>query len=81
MEYVNHHVRTKLDELKRTELQRLRDLVKEAEELAKNEIDPNHVNPGHIDHSNAHTFESADLHKLITQVILSSIFVSSFSII
>ncbi|CAH1391789.1 unnamed protein product [Nezara viridula] len=68
LEYVNHHVRTKLDELKRTELQRLRDLVKQAEELDHNEIDPNHIDPGHVDHQNPHTFESADLHKLITQV-------------
>ncbi|XP_014286871.1 nucleobindin-2 [Halyomorpha halys] len=68
LEYVNHHVRTKLDELKRTELQRLRELVKQAEELDNNEINPNHVDPGHVDHQNPHTFESADLHKLITQV-------------
>lgn len=68
LEYVNHHVRTKLDELKRTELQRLRELVHQAEEIEKNEVDPNHVNPGHIDHTNPHTFEQADLHKLITQV-------------
>lgn len=68
LEYVNHHVRTKLDELKRTELQRLRELVKQAEELDHNEINPNHVDPGHVDHQNPHTFESADLHKLITQV-------------
>lgn len=68
MEYVNHHVRTKLDELKRTELQRLRELVKQAEELDHNQINQNHIDPGHLDHQNPHTFESADLHKLITQV-------------
>lgn len=65
LEYVNHHVRNKLDELKRTELQRLRELAKQAYGH-ENEI---HFNPpGHLDHENPHTFEVKDLKKLIHKV-------------
>ncbi|KAK9499998.1 hypothetical protein O3M35_002918 [Rhynocoris fuscipes] len=68
LEYVNHNVRTKLDELKRTELQRLKQLVKESEKLEKRKS--HHEIAGHIDHLNEHTFEVADLHRLITKVRL-----------
>ncbi|KAF6201640.1 hypothetical protein GE061_004033, partial [Apolygus lucorum] len=66
LEYVNHHVRTKLDELKRTELTRLRDLMKMQEERKKAEEDPDHH--GHLDHSNPHTFEVQDLQMLMNKV-------------
>ncbi|GLG96125.1 Uncharacterized protein GBIM_02944, partial [Gryllus bimaculatus] len=53
LEYVNHNVRTKLDELKRQELERLRQLASQ--------------DPHHLDHSNPHTFEIEDLKKLIAK--------------
>lgn len=70
LEYVNHNVRTKLDELKRTELQRLKQLVKESDRLEKMQKEGRNVNDiaGHLDHANEHTFEVADFHKLITKV-------------
>lgn len=59
MEYVGHHIRSKLDELKRQELNRLRDIAKKV----YSESDP-----GHVDHNNPHSFEKKDLLKLIQQV-------------
>ncbi|XP_004535529.1 nucleobindin-2 [Ceratitis capitata] len=65
LEYVNHHVRSKLDEIKRREVERLRKLVNQEYEL-ENEIDRDHLKiPQHIDHHNEHTFEIEDLKKLI----------------
>lgn len=65
MEYVNHHVRSKLDELKRTELERLKELAKQAY-ATDNAV---HVSPpGHIDHENPNTFEVKDFKKLINKV-------------
>ncbi|KAM7358306.1 nucleobindin 1 [Cochliomyia hominivorax] len=65
LDYVNHHVRTKLDEIKRRELERLRALAKKEYEL-ENEIDRDHLKINqHIDHANEHTFEIEDLKKLI----------------
>lgn len=65
-----HNVRTKLDELKRVELDRLRKLARKAYEQ-ENEIDTTHMKisePQHLDHTNPHTFEIADLKKLIAKV-------------
>lgn len=59
MDYVSHHIRSKLDELKRQELNRLRDIAKKVY---------NDSGPKHIDHENPHSFEKADLLKLIQQV-------------
>lgn len=66
LEFVSHHVRTRLDEIKRHELERLRTLVKQQQQLTENEVidDPNH---GHLDHANPHTFEIEDLKKLIAK--------------
>ncbi|TMW47413.1 hypothetical protein DOY81_007511 [Sarcophaga bullata] len=65
LDYVNHHVRTKLDEIKRRELERLRSLAKKEFEL-ENEIDRDHLKINqHLDHANEHTFEIEDLKKLI----------------
>lgn len=65
LEYVNHNVRSRLDELKRIELQRLRELATRQFELT-NEIDRNHMKISeHVDHENQHTFEIEDLKKLI----------------
>ena len=62
---MNHHVRTKLDEIKRRELERLRSLAKKEFEL-ENEIDRDHLKINqHLDHANEHTFEIEDLKKLI----------------
>lgn len=66
LELVSHHVRTKLDEIKRTELQRLRDLIAKRNELLENNSieDPTHH---HLDHNNPHTFEIEDLKRLIAK--------------
>lgn len=69
LEYVNHHVRTKLDEIKRTELERLRHLATKEYEL-RHGMDTEHLKipPEHVDLSNPHTFEIEDLRKLILKV-------------
>jgi len=59
LEYVGRHVRSKLDELKRQELNRLREIARKAY---------GDSDPGHVDHENPHSFEKADLLKLIQQV-------------
>lgn len=65
LEYVNHNVRSQLDELKRIELQRLRELATRQFELS-NHIDRDHMKIAeHLDHENQHTFEIDDLKKLI----------------
>lgn len=65
LELVDHNVRSKLDELKRNELERLRGLARHYYELT-NEIDREHLKIAeHLDHSNQHTFEIEDLKKLI----------------
>jgi hypothetical protein len=65
LELVDHSVRSKLDELKRTELDRLRNLARQYYELS-NDIDRDHLKIAeHLDHTNAHTFEIEDLKKLI----------------
>lgn len=67
MEHVNHHVRSKLDEIKRREIERLRLLAMKQFELT-NDIDRDHFkisDPRHLDHENPHTFEIEDLKKLI----------------
>lgn len=66
LENVNHRVRTKLDEIKRTELERLRHLATKEYEL-RHGMDTEHLKipPEHVDFSNPHTFEIEDLRKLI----------------
>lgn len=66
LEFVSHNVRTRLDEIKRMELERLRQLMMKKQQLQENnEVeDPMHH---HIDHSNPHTFEIEDLKKLIAK--------------
>lgn len=66
LEFVSHNVRTRLDEIKRTELERLRHLMEKKKQLQEgNDID----NPAHhhLDHINPHTFEIEDLKKLIAK--------------
>ncbi|XP_077301796.1 nucleobindin 1 isoform X1 [Arctopsyche grandis] len=68
LDFVHHNVRTKLDEIKRNELERLRHLVTKQFELTNN-LDAAHAkiasHAEHLDHSNPHTFEIDDLKKLI----------------
>ncbi|KAJ9580412.1 hypothetical protein L9F63_003936, partial [Diploptera punctata] len=65
LENVDHRVRSQLDEIKRTELERLRHLATKEFEL-KNGMDTDHLKiPEHVDHTNPHTFEIEDLRKLI----------------
>nr|CAG4641104.1 EOG090X0B17 [Eulimnadia texana] len=69
LEYVNHNVRTKLDELKRQELERLRHLAIQEYERSRGLgiPHPRPKAPTHLDHSNLETFEIEDLRKLIVQ--------------
>lgn len=53
----------RLDELKRVELQRLRELTEKKMKLEQG-IDEEHH---HVDQTNPHTFEIEDLKKLITK--------------
>lgn len=64
LEFVNHNVRSKLDEIKREELERLRHLATKENEL-KNGLDLKM--PEHLDHTNTRTFEIQDLKKLIAK--------------
>jgi len=66
LEYVNHNVRTKLDEIKRQELERLRHLAMKQYELS-NGVDKKHMKiPQHLEIKHP-SFEIQDLHKLIKQ--------------
>ncbi|KAK4305012.1 hypothetical protein Pmani_023072 [Petrolisthes manimaculis] len=67
LHFVDHNIRTKLDELKRRELERLRHLaVKEHEK--KTGVDRTMLKvPVHIDHRNPMRFEVEDLKKLIVK--------------
>nr|CAG4638652.1 EOG090X0B17 [Cyclestheria hislopi] len=69
LEYVSHNVRSKLDELKRQEMERLRHLAVEQYEQSRGLGIPHNGRlklPGHIDHKSP-TFEMEDLRKLIIQ--------------
>nr|CAG4637259.1 EOG090X0B17 [Ceriodaphnia reticulata]SVE73122.1 EOG090X0B17 [Ceriodaphnia reticulata] len=69
LEYVNHHVRNKLDELKRQEMERLRHLAVQEYERARGLGIPHDGRlkiPGHLDHKSP-SFETEDLRKLIVQ--------------
>ncbi|KAA0187729.1 hypothetical protein HAZT_HAZT009462 [Hyalella azteca] len=67
LHFVDHNVRTKLDELKRRELERIRHLAVQANELS-NGLDHNALKvPVHLDHKNPTRFEVEDLRKLIKQ--------------
>ncbi len=64
LEYVNHHVRNKLDDLKRQELERLRHLAMKQFEQ-ENGIDREHIKmPTHLE-LESEKFESGDLKRLI----------------
>ncbi|XP_008403447.1 nucleobindin-2a [Poecilia reticulata] len=70
LDFVSHHVRTKLDELKRQEVNRLRTLIKAKHDLeGGNDIAVDHQallkQFEHLNHMNPHTFEVEDLDRLI----------------
>ncbi|XP_022667277.1 nucleobindin-2-like isoform X2 [Varroa destructor] len=79
LDLVDHKVRTKLDELKRIEVDRLRKLTQKKNELEhgvyrdgrlwrsvpKKGLDRDKLINDHLDHDNQHTFEIEDLKKLI----------------
>ncbi|KAK7075573.1 Nucleobindin-2 [Halocaridina rubra] len=67
LHFVDHNVRTKLDELKRRELERLRHLaIKEYEK--ETGVNRNLLKiPAHVDHVNPNRFEVEDLKKLIVK--------------
>ena len=66
LEYLNHGVRTKLDEIKRQELERLRHLAQKQFEKDQG-IDKKHFKiPQHLDIRSA-KFDKEDLQKLIKQ--------------
>lgn len=68
LQFVDHKIRSKLDELKREELERLRHLATKEYNLMHN-LDLDHLKIAeHVDHSNKHTFEINDLKKLIIKV-------------
>lgn len=56
---MGHHIRSKLNELKRQELNRLRKIARKVY---------GDSGPGHVDHENPYSFEKSDLLKLIQQV-------------
>ncbi|KAJ3592997.1 hypothetical protein NHX12_005335 [Muraenolepis orangiensis] len=70
LDFVSHHVRTKLDELKRQEVSRLRTLIKAKQDLeGGNDIAVDHQallkQFEYLNHMNPHTFEVEDLDRLI----------------
>ena len=80
LEFLGHGVRTKLDEVKRQELERLRHMAQKQFE-AKEGIDRKHFKiPKHLDVKSAN-FDVEDLQKLIKQTtadLVSTIFVNIF---
>ncbi|XP_058486307.1 nucleobindin-2a isoform X2 [Solea solea] len=70
LDFVSHHVRTKLDELKRQEVNRLRTLIKAKQDVeGGNDIAVDHQallkQFEYLNHMNPHTFEVDDLDLLI----------------
>ncbi|KAJ7313938.1 hypothetical protein JRQ81_005759 [Phrynocephalus forsythii] len=70
LDFVSHHVRTKLDELKRQEVSRLRMLLKaKMDATMEQEVQIDHLallkQFEHLDSQNQHTFEARDLELLI----------------
>ncbi|XP_028669470.1 nucleobindin-1 [Erpetoichthys calabaricus] len=70
LDFVSHHVRTKLDELKRQEVSRLRMLIKAKMDATTDQnVQIDHTSLlkqfEHLDQQNQHTFEARDLEMLI----------------
>uniref|UniRef100_A0A4W5LB90 Nucleobindin 2a n=1 Tax=Hucho hucho TaxID=62062 RepID=A0A4W5LB90_9TELE len=70
LDFVSHHVRTQLDELKRQEVSRLRTLIKAKQDIeGGNDMVVDHQallkQFEYLNHMNPHTFEVEDLDRLI----------------
>ncbi|GAB6028605.1 Nucleobindin-1 [Chamberlinius hualienensis] len=76
LQFVSHHIRNQLDEVKRRELNRLKSYARRMDELSNgvySDNDSEHLGidrealarPIHVDSRNPHTFEIEDLTKLI----------------
>uniref|UniRef100_A0A673MJ84 Nucleobindin-2-like n=1 Tax=Sinocyclocheilus rhinocerous TaxID=307959 RepID=A0A673MJ84_9TELE len=67
LDFVSHHVRTKLDELKRQEVNRLRTLIKVKQDMNGEKVDHKALLKQfeHLNHMNPYTFEVEDLDRLI----------------
>lgn len=83
---MSHAVRTRLDEVKRTEMERLRKYARKAYELQQG-LDTEHLgiqtvpDPEHIDNANPDTFEVEDLKRLIAKVSLTMSQCNNFFVI
>lgn len=66
MDFLNHNIRTKLNEIKRKEIERLREAIRE--QVERESGAHNVIMPNHLDHNNLDTFEKDDLRRLILQV-------------
>jgi len=66
LDFVNKGIRSKLDEAKRREIERLREVIKKQIEVQKGAHGVKI--PKHLDHINMETFEKSDLEKLIVEV-------------
>ncbi|XP_064634210.1 nucleobindin-2-like isoform X4 [Lineus longissimus] len=70
LEFVSHSVRTKLDEIKRREIDRIKSLMKErVRQQQGKDVDWKSIMPGmdHLDIKNPEAFDVTDLDKLIHQ--------------
>uniref|UniRef100_A0A3Q0TAJ9 Nucleobindin 2 n=1 Tax=Amphilophus citrinellus TaxID=61819 RepID=A0A3Q0TAJ9_AMPCI len=67
LNFVQHNFRTKLDELKREEMNRLRMLIKAKHDVQEGNVDHQALLKQfeHLNHLNPHTFEVDDLDRLI----------------
>lgn len=66
LDFVHKGIRSKLNEAKRREIERLREVIKKQIEI---ENGAHNVRmPKHLDHGNMETFEKDDLEKLIIEV-------------
>ncbi|MGH0121235.1 UNVERIFIED_CONTAM: hypothetical protein FKN15_025942 [Acipenser sinensis] len=71
LDFVSHNVRTRLDEMKRQEVNRLRSLIKAKQDVETGKglaVDHESLLKQfeYLNHGNPHTFEIEDLNKLIT---------------
>lgn len=72
IDFASHHIRTRLDELKRKEIESQRQLLRKQEDLRRG-IHREYWNPLN-DRDNPHTFEVDDLKKLLAKVIINKLF-------
>jgi hypothetical protein len=68
IDFASHHIRTRLDELKRKEIESQRQLLRKEQDLRRG-IHREYWNPLN-DRENPNTFEVEDLKKLLSKVII-----------